>query len=247
MTTDPATEPPGAAAPIRAPSPAQPAPLQAAPPAQARRRWLELGAVFVLAPALLALTPRWMVTVGIVSSGVICLVVLLRDPSFDRRQLWDASQARAGLRGVALRTVVVWTGLLVLTALWQPERLFQTPRHHPGLWLMIVTLYPVLSAYSQELMFRTLFFHRYGALFRRPTSRIAASALLFGWAHVVAHNVPAIILAAIAGFLFASTYERRRSTLLVGLEHALYGDFVFTVGLGNFFYNARRLVTHLGS
>lgn len=200
-------------------------------------------AAFVVAPLLLATAPRWMVTIGIIGSGCISLAVLLRDPTFPRRTLWDAALARQGLREVAIRTIVVWTGLFLVTFLRQRAHLFEMPRARPVAWLLVMTLYPVLSAYSQELVFRTLFFHRYGGLFRRPLGRVLASGLLFGWAHVVVHNLVAVLLATIGGLLFASTYERRRSTLLVSIEHALYGDFIFTVGLGGLFYNVRRWIS----
>jgi CAAX protease family protein len=49
-------------------------------------------------------------------------------------------------------------------------------------------------------------------------------------------------LAALAGLLWAHTYERSRSTVLVSLEHALTGNFVFSVGLGALFYSAARWV-----
>jgi hypothetical protein len=42
------------------------------------------------------------------------------------------------------------------------------------------------------------------------------------------------------GLVLASTYERWRSTLLVSLEHALYGDFAFSAGLGSLFYTHAR-------
>jgi uncharacterized protein len=208
-------------------------------------RRVELVAAFGVAPALLALGPRWLVPLAIVASGALSLIVLLRDEAFPRGLLWNAGAARRGLTELALRTAVVWTGLLIVTAIRQPAHLFELPRTQPRLWLMVVILYPVLSAYSQELMYRTLFFHRFGALFRRPASRVIASGVLFGWAHVVAHNVTALLLATAGGLLFASTYERRRSTLLVATEHALYGDFIFTIGLGSLFHNARRLISLL--
>lgn len=72
---------------------------------------------------------------------------------------------------------------------------------------------------------------------RRPYGdpvRVLASGVAFGWAHVVVHDATAMALATIGGVLFASTYERHRSTLLVALEHALYGDFVLTIGPGQY-------------
>lgn len=206
------------------------------------RRGLELVAGFVVAPALLALGPRWLVTVAILLSGAVCALALVLDPTFRRRQLIDVAAARPDLPRVLGRTAVIWSGLFVLTLLASPETLFGFPRARPVVWLMVMCLYP-LSAYAQELTFRTFFFHRYGHLFATPRARVLASGLLFGWAHVVVNNVWAVPLAALAGLLFAHTYERSRSTVLVSLEHALYGNFVFSVGLGALFYSAARWIT----
>lgn len=214
--------------------------IPAAPATGSRWRWIELVLVFAVSPLVLALAPRRMVTLGIIGSGLISLAALLLDPTFPRRQLWDATLARQGLRALAIRTVFVWTGLLLYALLRAREHLFEMPRTRPLAWLLVMVLYPPISAYSQEIMFRTLFFHRYGALLRRPAARVLASGLLFGWAHIVVHNLSAIFLAAIGGLLFAATYERRRSTLLVSIEHGLYGNFIFTIGLGGLFYNVHR-------
>ncbi len=106
-------------------------------------------------------------------------------------------------------------------------------------WLAVMLLYPV-SAVAQEIVFRTFFFHRYGNLFSSARRRVLASGLVFGWAHVVVNNLVAVGLASLAGFVFAWTYERSRSTLLVSIEHALYGDLVFSIGLGSLFYSTTR-------
>lgn len=214
--------------------------------ARHRLRWLELILVFVVSPLVLALASRRMVTLGIIGSGILSLVALLLDPTFPRRQLWDAALARQGLRSLAIRTVFVWAGLLLVTLLFFREHLFEMPRTRPIAWLLVMILYPPISAYSQEIMFRTLFFQRYSMLLRTPAARVLASGLLFGWAHVVVHNGAAIALATVGGLMFAATYERRRSTLLVSIEHGLYGDFIFTVGLGSLFYNVHRGLAAIG-
>ena len=155
-------------------------------------RWLELVLVFGVAPLVLALASRRMVTLGIIGSGILSLVALLLDPTFPRRQLWDAALARQGLRALAIRTLFVWAGLLIVTLLFFREHLFEMPRTRPVAWLLVMILYPPISAYSQEIMFRTLFFHRYAMLLRTPAARVIASGLLFGWAHIVVHNLTAI-------------------------------------------------------
>jgi membrane protease YdiL (CAAX protease family) len=221
-------------------------PTAAAPPTTDRRwRAAELVLLFAAGPALLVLGPRWLVSVCILASGLVCLLVLLRDRSFDRRALWDAPAAARGTRAMLLRTGLIWCGLFLLTGAVTPRTLFIFPRQRPLFWAVLMVLYP-LSAWAQEMVFRTFFFHRYGGLFSTARGRVLASGLIFGWAHIVVNNFYAVPLAAIAGVLFASTYERTRSTLLVSLEHALYGDFLFSVGLGSLFYSTARWFVHRG-
>jgi hypothetical protein len=208
--------------------------------------WIELAAVFGAAPGLLALGPRRWVLPAILLGGAISLVVLVRDPTFAGARLLDAAAARRGLGRVLARTALVWTALLLLALqLRGASNLFLLPRARPGVWLAVVIFYPLLSAYPQEIMFRAFFFHRYAPLFRRPGLTALASAALFGWAHVIVHNRLAMALATAGGLLFATTYQRSRSTLLVGVEHALYGLFLFSVGLGGMFTNSVRIFSGL--
>jgi membrane protease YdiL (CAAX protease family) len=205
---------------------------------------VELLALFVLAPLALSRAPRMWILPGILAGGIACLAALLVDRSFPRRELWNAAAARRGIRRVLLRTALVWAGLLVFAfASYGREGMFSFPRARPAVWALVVILYPFFSVYPQEVMYRTFFFHRYGQLFRRPVARVVANALVFGWAHITVHNSTAMVLATVGGLLFASTYETSRSTLLVSAEHALYGDFVFSAGLGGMFISGVRLAS----
>jgi hypothetical protein len=202
-----------------------------------RGRRAEMVVLFGLGPALLALGPRWIVTAGILGTGALCGALLLADPTFARGELVGLEGARRGLRVVLIRTAFVGAVLLAGAALLARQPLL--PRAHPGLWGLIMVLYPI-SAYAQEIVCRTFFFHRYGALFERPGARVLASGLAFGWAHLAVNNVAALGLATALGLVLASTYERWRSTLLVSVEHALFGDFAFSAGLGSLFYAHER-------
>ena len=42
--------------------------------------------------------------------------------------------------------------------------------------------------------------------------------------------------AIIGGLLFANTYNKHRSLLLVSIEHGLYGNTLFFIGLGWYFW-----------
>jgi membrane protease YdiL (CAAX protease family) len=145
-----------------------------------------------------------------------------------------------------IRTLLVWAGLFAVALLARgPQGLFFLPRARPALWLAIILLYPIFSVYPQEVMYRTFFFHRHGGLLPGPRARILVNAALFGWAHVIVHNLVAMLLTVVGGALFALTYQRSRSTLLVSAEHALYGAFVFTVGIGGMFVTGVRLLSRV--
>jgi hypothetical protein len=65
---------------------------------------------------------------------------------------------------------------------------------------------------------------------------LLANSLAFAWAHAFFLNGLAPVLSLVGGVLLALTWQRSRSFAAVCLEHALYGQIVFTVGIGWFFY-----------
>jgi membrane protease YdiL (CAAX protease family) len=141
-----------------------------------------------------------------------------------------------------VRAVLLCAVLAAVFALARPAALFALVRARPRVWLAIMLLYPLLSVYPQELVFRTFFFHRYGGLFPTRALRVAASAVAFGYAHVLLHSGTIVALTMVGGALFAATYERSRSLFLVTVEHAVYGCWLLTVGVGGLFHNAVRIV-----
>jgi len=162
---------------------------------------------------------------------------LRRQPDFDRRDLGRPAALRPALPSIlALWFIAVAVAVAVLAAT-TPHRLFDLPRQQPLLWLAIVVFYPLLSVYPQELLFRAFLLHRYAAVFGDGWRATAASAVAFGFAHLLFHNVFSVALTLVGGWLFARRYQRTRSLLTVSVEHALYGVLAFTVGLGALFYH----------
>jgi uncharacterized protein len=140
------------------------------------------------------------------------------------------------LRGIALRFAILAPLITLATwALW-PDWFLSLPRQRPLFWALIMLLYPLLSVWPQEMLYRSLLFHRYRALFGSDRALILASAVAFGFAHILFLNWIAVAMTAAGGFLFARDYARHRSLPLTCLEHSLYGCLIFTVGLGRFFY-----------
>jgi len=141
-----------------------------------------------------------------------------------------------------------WTRVLVIYLvalpclaglLWliEPRLMFLLLRKHPGIWLLIMVAYPVLSVFPQELIYRAFFFERYRPLFGRELGMIAASAAVFAFGHIIFHHWISVVLTLAGGWLFATTYRRTSSLLLVCAEHALYGCAIFTIGFGEYFFD----------
>lgn len=205
------------------------------------RAWLfaEFLAIYVAFPCFMSafryelgglVIPILMVT------GIACLFILRRDRQFNRRQLWNPDSMARSLKLILIRFLVGASVLAVMVWHYTPDRLLDLPRDHTVVWLAILVIYPIFSVYPQEIIFRTFLFHRYRSLFGRTRTMIFVSAFVFGLAHLFLANWIAPALSTIGGFLFAMTYARSRSTLQSALEHALWGDFLFTVGLGLYFY-----------
>ena len=176
----------------------------------------------------------WLVAAG-------CVYSLRADPTFPAGRLqlaWRGVPARVWAT-IAMRALLVGAGLAALVAVAFPGRWLVLPLTRPGLWIAILVLYPVFSVYPQELIFRIFLFHRYRPAFGGDWPTLLASAVAFGWVHVVFGTWLAVGLAALGGLLLAETYRRTRSLVLVCAEHALYGQLVFTLGLGEFFYHGR--------
>jgi CAAX protease family protein len=205
-----------------------------------RQRALEFALIFLGLPLLLwwqgETLRRWILP-EIWLVGVACLHLLRRDPDFDRRQLHDLPRQLGQCVKRVLLLLVAGGALVLGLAAWSHAvDLFAFPRERPVFWLLVLALYPLLSALPQELIFRVFLFHRYRGLFPRPGTMIAMSAGSFALVHLMLGNWVAPPLALVGGLLFAFTYAKSRSLLLVTLEHGLWGDWLFTLGLGRYFY-----------
>ncbi len=198
---------------------------------------IEFAALFVALPIALAvyqvdvpLIPLlWAVTLG-------CLIVLLIDPTFDREVFFRTGGFRSHARRIVIRFAVLAAGLTILTWILAPEKLFSFVKARPGVWLLVMFAYPVLSVYPQGIIYRGFIFQRYRPLFGSGLAMIAASAVVFALMHIVLLNWIAPALTLIGGLIFADTYRRSQSLLIAWFEQALYGCFLATLGLGHYFY-----------
>lgn len=152
--------------------------------------------------------------------------------------------ASAGMRvGKALAVILLRfaaVALLLAVALYcyRPECLLWLPRRSLALWLFVLVGYPLLSVCPQALIYRLLFERRYAPAFSSPRMAMLIGTLVFCLAHIPFGNLWTLAFTLPGGFLFLRTYRCTGTLWLSTLEHALYGDFLFTIGWGVYFVNS---------
>ena len=212
----------------------------AAPPATALPRawlWAEFVVLFGGVPVAMAVFfGQYPLFPVILSFAVLALMLLALTPGFSMSELRRGPVAGQWklIAGFALAGAVLCVGLTLALV---PERLLELPRQRTGLWLLILVAYPLVSALPQELIYRVLFFRRYGELFRGDRMALAVNGAAFGLAHLFYMNPLTIGLTAVAGLVFGAVYLRFGSVLLTSVLHGLAGQLVFTSGLGIYFYH----------
>lgn len=189
--------------------------------------WLPIGSSLPRLPLL------WI-------AAAYALRALRRDPGFDRRELWNATPLRRQLPQVLALFGAGVVVISVLVRVYAPALFLTLPRLHPRIWIAVMISYPILSVYPQGLVYRTWVLHRYRPLLQadaagEPKLLILASAAAFAAMHVIFHNWVAVALTFPGGVLFARHYLNTKSLCVSSIEHALYGCFLFTIGLGQFF------------
>jgi len=201
-----------------------------------KHRWtriIELILLFLFLPLVYAFglsnLPIYFVVIFI---SVYCLIMLLADPDFDRKSLW-LNQFKSW-KTIFLRFFLGVVLFVSLIAVFHPGAFFSTLLARP--WLLAVALvsYPILSAYPQEIIYRTYFYHRYQHFFPTRNTAILANAVLFALAHIIFFNWIAILVTFVGGIVFSLTYLKSQSTFAAFVEHTLYGNFIFIIGIGEF-------------
>lgn len=210
-----------------------------------RKLWVECALWYLVLPLLLWRFGRGMPVLPVLWAAAAAALGLLAWQSRRERPVrlaWGCRGFRRFRSRFVWRAAGVTAGLTGLLWLWQPAWLFAFPLQHTRLWLLVIAFYPLFSVLPQGIVYRALFYERYAFLWQRAwTARLAAAAA-FSLAHLVFHNGWALLLTFVGGWLFAGVYARTRSVTLSCLEHALYGNLVFTIGWGPLFYHGSQAI-----
>ena len=192
----------------------------------------ELTLLFILIPSVLYFDIPGFIKAGFVLIGIAYVIsTVIKNQLFTRRSYYTLP-IRSNWKAIVLRFMLLIVFSTILMYFSDNEKLFIVVKTNPVLWLVVSIFYSTVSVYPQEFLYRSFFFSRYGPLFRNSYLLIAINALVFSFAHIMFKNFFVLIITLIGGVIFAITFFRTRSLLLTSVEHALYGSWLFTVGMG---------------
>ena len=186
----------------------------------------------------------------LIASAMLLGIWLAIDPSYPARQLWNWPAFRKDAKRIfglfAINGVAMLAAAYVLSKLTplmtlnrggeDVDAFLRLPREAPIILLFIAIGYPWLSAYPQEITHRAFFFHRYRRIVPDVRVLFVLNVLAFTWLHAPFWHWMAFAVTLPGGALFAWTYLRTKSTLAAGMEHAIYGWWLFFTGMGWFVF-----------
>tara|TARA_R110002050_G_scaffold100607_2_gene208389 strand:- start:37059 stop:37721 length:663 start_codon:yes stop_codon:yes gene_type:complete len=193
---------------------------------------IEFFIIFILIPVSYSLSYSAYLKLTLGFLGFLYIIyVLLKvekekfkiSPHLNWNRFWKETIIRLLLIAF-LTTLFVWLN--------DTESLFEVVINKPAMWFKFLLIYSFFSVYPQELLYRTFFFKRYKMLFKSKSFFFFVNAIVFSLAHLFFKNTLVLILTFLGGLLFALTFKKTGSTLLVSIEHAIYGSWLFTVGMG---------------
>ena len=206
------------------------------------RRRIEFCALYLGVPVLLVVLQNRGIKVPIMPALILfalaMLPVLRRDKEFRFAEF-------VRVRTVPRREWLLMAAWFVLNALLltvalryvMPEAMLKFPRENPRFWALVMLCYPIFSVLAQSVVYRALYWSRYSRMFPEKY-KIPIGAAVFAFAHLPYANAYALAFPFVGGLMFLSGYRRTRSLLFANVAHALYGDFLFTIGWGQFFFHA---------
>ncbi|MGA1931368.1 CPBP family intramembrane glutamic endopeptidase [Arcobacter sp. YIC-464] len=196
----------------------------------------EFTVLFLLIPFILFMyTPTPILPYLWIIAG-FCTFILLKDKKFNKENFFRQKLLSKNIKALILEFFIISLFIVSFMFYFLPELFFSLFKQNPYLWLAVIILYPLLSVYPQEVVYRAYFFHRYKKLFSSKANMILINAFLFGYMHIIFHNYIAVILTIGGGYLFARLYDKTHSLAVLFVAHSLYGCMLFTIGLGEFFY-----------
>ena len=197
---------------------------------------LEFIILFFGLPLMLLYSTNLLNPSSILIPIVLLLIYYLKKQRFHWREI-KMFKIPPGFLLVNIMMILLSSAIIFIWVYFNyKEDLFNLPQLNFKIWLLFILFYPLFSASLQEIIYRVFMFRRYKELFVKPWMIIIASGLAFSFAHIFYLSAISLVLTFIMGVYLAYLYLKTRSFLLVALIHSFYGNFVFTIGLGEHFW-----------
>lgn len=197
-----------------------------------KNKFLEFLLLFIVLPIGLALDlPNWVKIPSVLIGLVYVIYSSKKLKLFTKQYLIGDLNAKKPkfFWQLLIFFLVTSTGIAYYL---DADKVFQIVIQKPLLWLAVIILYSSTSVYFQELVYRMFFFKRYSSLFSRKII-VFINGLVFGLAHLIFKNYLIFLMTFLGGIVFALTYRKTKSLLLTSIEHAIYGCWLFTLGIGH--------------
>lgn len=200
--------------------------------------WAEFILLFFGVPLVLLFESNIIHPSSVLLPVLVGLIIYFRkQKDFQLRDLIRLNIDKKTWVSNLLIVFAIGLGLLLIVVFFEPENLFNLPRRNPVIWMAMLCFYPIFSAYGQEIVFRKFLFMRYRTIFLSKWTIIISSGIAFSFAHIFYFNMLAMILSFLGGIYLALVYSKTGSVLFTTILHGIMGFLLFTVGLGQHFWN----------
>lgn len=192
----------------------------------------EFFLIFIALPVSFAIEYPFVIKAILSVVGFIYVIYLLLKIHENKFKIAPNLNWKSFWKAVFIKLFIIAIATIVFVWFTNKTDLFHLVYQKPILWIVLLFVYSIFSVYPQELIYRTLYFQRYEMLFKSKSLFIFINAIVFSLAHLFFRNALVMLMTFLGGILFALTYDKTKSTLLVSIEHAIYGSWLFTVGMG---------------
>ncbi len=189
--------------------------------------------LFIILPITFTQNFHFRIKLFIGVIGFLYIIFILLKIEKNKFKIASNINWKAFWKHTSIKFIVI--AIITTAFVWFTNKdvLFNVILNKPKLWIIILFVYSFLSVYPQELIYRTFFFQRYDSFFKNLNLLLFVNAIVFSLGHIFFRNTLVLVLTFFGGLLFAYTYSKTKSTLLVSIEHAIYGCWLFTVGMGS--------------
>lgn len=126
------------------------------------------------------------------------------------------------------RFLILSIFLTIFTFAFSRNSFLFLPKQRIDIWILVMLFYPILSAFFQEIIFRTFFTLRYINLFKNKNLFIFINALIFALAHLLYGNLIAVIFSFFWwNFIYKNLFEIKLNPTLLDRALSLWKFYLY--------------------